>query len=151
MQNRLIGEAANGIAVQAPDISHFIKCISMGLYSLKEHDHTLGGTGLLKPCRICVISSDIRKHLQKLHDYEEEHRDLLSDDKLLAQQKKAVQCIYSVILHHCGNHRQCSADFCKYKEIQHRFMARMAAKSIESYRREDVAANMQKKHALMGK
>jgi hypothetical protein len=83
MQNRIIGEAANWIAVQVPDIGHFIKCISNGLYSLKERDRTLGGTGLLEPCRICLISSDICKHLQKLHDYEEEHRDLLSDDKLL--------------------------------------------------------------------
>jgi hypothetical protein len=119
---------------------------------LKEHDHTLGGTGLLEPCRICVIiSSDIRKHLQRLHEYEEEHRDLLSDEELLAQRKNAVQGIYSVIPHHGGDHRQCLANFCKYKEIQHRIMARTAATSIESYTREDVAAEYAEEAWFKGK
>jgi hypothetical protein len=148
IQNRIIGKAANGIS----DIGHFIKCISNGLSSLKEHDHTLGGTGLLEPCRICVIiSSDIRKHLQRLHEYEEEHRDLLSDEELLAQRKNAVQGIYSVIPHHGGDHRQCLANFCKYKEIQHRIMARTAATSIESYTREDVAAEYAEEAWFKGK
>jgi hypothetical protein len=98
MQKRIIGKAANGIAVQEPDIGNFIKCISNGLYNLKERDCTLGGTGLLEPCRVCVISSDIHKHLQKLHDYEEERRDLLSDDKLLAQQKVYILLFHTIVV-----------------------------------------------------
>jgi hypothetical protein len=72
--------------VQVPDIGHFIS--------------------FFEPCRIHVISSDICKHLHKLYEDEEEYRDLLSDNKLLAQWKKAAQGIYSVILHQCGDHRQ---------------------------------------------
>ena len=64
--------------------------------------------------------------------------------------QKAVQGIYSVIPYHCGD-RQCSADFCKYKEIQRRFMARKAATSIESYTREDVAAEYAEEARFKGK
>jgi hypothetical protein len=49
---------------QLPDIGHFIKTVSNGLYSLGYNNTALKGASLLEPSCIRTISSDVSKHLR---------------------------------------------------------------------------------------
>ena len=62
-QANAIGVVAAGIAIQLPDIGHFIKTVSNALYQLAERDTILKGACLLEGSRIRAISSDLASHI----------------------------------------------------------------------------------------
>jgi hypothetical protein len=64
-----IGDATKDIAVQVPDIGHFIKCISNSLYKLADGNKLLKDKYLLEPLRIRRIAGDVKWHLKSFHNF----------------------------------------------------------------------------------
>ena len=60
IQNQIIGEKADNMADNSPDVGHTIKCNNNALFDLKKNDKTLSGVDLLNSSRIKSINSDTR-------------------------------------------------------------------------------------------
>jgi hypothetical protein len=67
-QAHVVGPSAEGVAERIPDVGHFIKTVSNGLYKAANEDPTLKGKDSLKPACIKMISSDLAAHLWNYHD-----------------------------------------------------------------------------------
>jgi hypothetical protein len=134
-QKECIGDAAKDVAVQVPDIGHFIKYISNGLYKLADRSKSLKGKCLLKPLRIHCIAGDIKRHLKSFHNFfsdikkkvwttAKEQEDGKLDDatatcrstKLLIEldttRERCLLRVESIILHHAGDHSLCCIGDC---------------------------------------
>ena len=124
-QAEIVGPAADGVAERIPDIGHFIKTVSNGLYKLASEDPTLKGKDLLEPSRIKMISSDLAAHLRNYHAQSiglalspgTSNSDEI-DAKRTAAQMYCLECIDSLIPHHCGNHELCKVENCLYRKTE---------------------------------
>jgi hypothetical protein len=87
---------------QLPDIGHFIKTVSNGLYMLGNNNKALKGVSLLEPSRIQAISSDVAKHLRTYNNESLNHdkKDGSWKDEAWHQCFKAIGLI---VPHHSGN------------------------------------------------
>ena len=118
-QCELLGELVRGIAEHIPDIGHFIKTISNGFYKYKTDFKEYSGVGCLTPVRIKTISSDISRHL-RMYKIDRDKPNAIPE----VEKKKCLDNLESVVHHHCGNHKLCSLDWCKYKQIESRVKAK---------------------------
>jgi hypothetical protein len=104
---------------QLPDIGHFIKTVSNGLYTLGNNNNALKGVSLLEPSRIRAISSDVSKHLRTYNNELVNHK---HDEKEGSWKDEArhrcLKAIGSIVPHHAGNHVTCSPKYCEYLRIQ---------------------------------
>ena len=115
IQNQIIGEKADNMADNSPDVGHTIKCSNNALFDLKKNDKTLSGVDLLNSSRIKSINSDTR-HI--LEHYMEEIKDKEESEKV-EPRKKALKRFDTMILHHCGDHSQCDCEgWCSYRKVK---------------------------------
>ena len=133
-QKDIIGKNADDVSEYFPDIGHFIKCISNGLYNIAKEDPTLKGRQLLEPSRIKAISGDIRRHLCWYHkakaksktasatDHVDNNHD--HDEQACNLRKICLEKINSIIAHHCGDHSGCRREDCVFLDCMHRVRSR---------------------------
>jgi hypothetical protein len=128
VQCGLIGEVAIGLVEGFPSIAeHLIKCVSNAYYTLSQKDSTLRGVGLLVPARIKAIACDVNLVIQFcnlcLHAVStKQKKNLIGTEgaKTKGQEilNECLNNLYATILHHCGDHRNCSSAFRKYQQIK---------------------------------
>lgn len=111
-----MGTIVADVAEQIPDVGHFIKTVSNGLYGLTVKCREYGGVGLLTPSRI-------RFHLREYNNEQNNLGTRITNtielkDKITEARAVCLQRINSIIHHHCGNHDFCHKSHRKYKEIE---------------------------------
>jgi hypothetical protein len=144
----IVGSVGEGIAQQLPDIGHFIKTVSNGLYSLGTKEKSLKGVQLLEPSRIRAISGDLARHLRAYHAVQVSSPD---DRVAIAKAKKAcLQSIDSIVPHHCGNHVFCVGSNCLFVRLEAHVRCKAYAEGRD-ISEEEVASEALNEHAVSGR
>ena len=111
-QNRIIGDAADGLADHSPDRGHIMKCNNNALFKLRKEDATLRGVHALTPKRIAMMNSDISATID---DYSKMG---IGDPYA---QKACLNQLAAIVPHHCGQHHLCKNErWCTYLMIQNK-------------------------------
>jgi hypothetical protein len=155
-QAEIVGPAAAGAAERIPDIGHFIKTVSNGLYKAASDDPTLKGKDLLEPARIKMISSDLATHLRNYHDKSiglagspgtttSDQNEI--DAKRTAARMYCLECIDSLIPHHSGNHELCKIENCLYMKKERSVLAEIHALGLPVPPESDFRREVSRKYA----
>jgi hypothetical protein len=152
-----IGDVAANIAIQLPDIGHFIKTVSNALYELAEHDTILKGAYLLEASRIRAMSSDLAGHIREFnHTLEmfcnKDPNDLSPNDhhSIDTCRDLCLQRIESIVPHHCGNHRKCDVAYCGFLKIKKRLKA-IKKSTGKEFTHDDIVIQYSKESRFQGK
>lgn len=121
-QAQLVPEFS-GKAEQFPDIGHFIKMMSGGLFKLRETNPERRGAQLLENDRIKTICADTSKKIRKFGSDLNALDSSLPDHEATVKKLRddAIKSVASIIPHHCGDHSNCGAD-CNYKIIESKYI-----------------------------
>jgi hypothetical protein len=156
-QANAIGVVAAGIAIQLPDIGHFIKTVSNALYQLAERDTILKGACLLEGSRIRAISSDLASHIREFN-HTLEFFSGKNPNKLSPNDQHSIdQCrdlclerIKNIVPHHCGNHQKCDVAYCGYVKIKMKLKA-IKKRTGADFTREDIDKQYVRESRFQGK
>ena len=112
-QNRIIGEAADGLAEHSPDKGHVMKCNNNALFKLRGEDKSLSGNHALTNLRIKSLTSDVKAVVD---DYQQ--NGFCND----VARKACLDQMLAIVPHHCGDHDKCTNEkWCKYLVVKNEY------------------------------
>lgn len=110
VQNRIIGEAADGKAEHIPDGGHVTKCQNNEFFRIREKDPSFKGNHALSNLRIRSLNSMVKRPIKK-------YREAGVGNE--AARKKCLDQIGAVITHSCGDHSKCfDEEFCTHLKVK---------------------------------